>query len=229
MKPVSRKALQQGFFQKMAEKAQQQGLIKLTSAAEREQSWRQILSDNPNPNGDVWVFAYGSLLWNPAFHWIHKFPAQLTGYHRDFNLRTYIGRGCAQQPGLVLGLEPGGVCQGEVLQVKPSSLDAELSVLWSREMVASAYLPSWHRVTSLTETPDQAPVYAICFIMDPHYDHYAGHLSFDQRCHDLSRAQGELGCAADYLFETMAALQAHGIHDELMERYAMEVKRLIGE
>lgn len=223
MKPVTRQSLQNGHFQEMAREAEKQGLIKLTSAAERERSWRELVACNPNANGEVWVFAYGSLLWNPAFHWVRKQRARLDGFHRDFNLRTYIGRGCKEQPGLVLGLEQGGVCEGEILQVQPQTLEEELDILWSREMVASAYQPHWYPMANVT---DDAEIYAIAFVMDVNYPHYAGQMSFAERCHDLAHAQGSLGCAADYLFDTLAALHSHGIHDEKLEQYAAEVRRI---
>lgn len=218
---MNRDDIKNGYIQKIAKEAETKGLIKLTSAEVREQSWRSMLASNPNSDGSVWVFAYGSLLWNPAFHFEKKIKATLHGFHRDFNLRTYVGRGCESQPGLVLGLEQGGECVGQVLKVQRDSIEEELDVLWSREMVSSAYSPGWYEV----KTKLEQPVHAIVFVMDKNYQHYAGHLTFDERCHDLAKGQGALGCASDYLFETVRALEVAGISDALLEKYAAEVQR----
>jgi cation transport protein ChaC len=230
MSKISRESIQKGFFQKMAAEAEAQGLIKLTSEEDRENSWRETLRTNPNADGSVWVFAYGSLLWNPAFKLVDQQPAILHGYHRDFNLRTYIGRGCSKQPGLVLGLEQGGSCEGQILKIDPDAIEEEMHVLWSREMVASAYHPVWCEVKcndkSITSSKEPKPS-AIAFVMDTNYMHYAGELSFQERCHDLAHGTGQLGCASDYLFETVNALRNHGIHDALLESYAAEVEKII--
>jgi cation transport protein ChaC len=222
--PVDREAIKNGYFQKMAKEAEEQGLIKLTSQKEREVSWRSILNSNPNPCGSFWIFAYGSLLWNPAFRLVETLDARLEGYHRDFNLRTYIGRGCSKQPGLVLGLEEGGYCQGQILKIDPNHVEEELNVLWSREMLASAYIPHWLDVI----TNNGETLKAVAFVMDSNYMHYAGHMTFEEKCHDLAHGTGALGCAADYLFETVNALSNLGINDPFMTDCARRVKEIKG-
>lgn len=222
MNPINRESLKNGLLQKIAAEAERNGLIHLTSAEEREASWRNTLATNPNADGAVWVFAYGSLLWNPAMHVAEHRDALLTGYHRDFTLRTYIGRGSKEQPGLVLGLEADGCCQGQILRVPDEHVESELSLLWSREMVASAYVPTWLPVT--IDSGEQ--VFAIAFLMDVNYPHYVAHLNFEERCHDLAFAEGALGAAADYLFSTVQTLEKLGIHDELLARYAARVSEI---
>lgn len=222
MTPFNREAIKNGLFQKIAAEAERKGLIHLTSKAERQASWRKTLAENPNRDGSVWVFAYGSLLWNPAIHISEQIDAQLEGYHRDFTLRTYIGRGSKEQPGLVLGLEQGHSCRGRALRVADEHIESELDVLWSREMLASAYKPTWLPV----QTGRAEPVYAIAFLMDTNYPHYVAHLSFEERCHDLAHGEGALGGAADYLFSTLEALQSLGIEDTLLERYARQVRKI---
>jgi cation transport protein ChaC len=233
MSRISRESIQKGFFQEMAKEAEAQGLIKLTSEEDREKSWRATLQTNPNPCGSVWVFAYGSLLWNPAFKYVDRQPAILHGYHRDFNLRTYIGRGCTKQPGLVLGLEQGGYCEGQILKMDPAAIDEEMHVLWSREMVASAYFPIWCDVEpngqSTAAVDTESTTSAIAFVMDTNYMHYAGDLSFEERCHDLAHGIGQLGCASDYLFETVNALRNNNIHDALLESYADNVEKIMAK
>jgi cation transport protein ChaC len=222
---IDRDAIKNGFFQNMAKEAHEKGLIELTSAEARERCWRKMLATNPNTDGSVWVFAYGSLLWNPAFHLVDQTDAKLYGYHRDFCLRTYIGRGSEEQPGLVLGLEAGGHCQGRALRVDPCCIEEEIDLLWSREMLSSAYQPHWLTIT----TDKEQPIFAIAFVMDRQSRQYAGALSFAERCHDLAHGKGALGSAADYLFETVSALNTMGIEDSLLNRYKDKVNRITAQ
>lgn len=218
---ISREAIQNGAIEAMAQEAAALGLVRLTTAEERRQSWQQMLSTNPNADGQVWVFAYGSLIWNPACHFVDKIDAHLAGYHRDFCLRTYVGRGNLEQPGLVLGLETGGECFGQVLSLPTEHIESELDILWAREMVTGAYTPMWLPL----ETKHAGEVHAIVFVMDHDYPQYAGELTFEERCQDLALGEGPLGRAADYLFDTVSALESIDIMDDLLETYAHEVKK----
>lgn len=222
MSKISREDIQNGAIQEMAKEAEALGLVRLTTPKERRASWQAMLAENPNDDGSVWVFAYGSLLWNPACHFTDKIDASLDGYHRDFCLRTYIGRGNLEQPGLVLGLEVGDECHGQVLRLAPDLIDSELDILWAREMVTGAYMPKWLQV----QTKQAGPVHAIVFVMDRNYRQYAGELSFEERCTDLALGEGALGRAADYLFDTVHALEEMGIVDDRLERYVHRVREL---
>ncbi|MTI09992.1 gamma-glutamylcyclotransferase [Curvivirga aplysinae] len=221
MNGVGRDAIKDGFFQQMAEEGERLGLIRRCTPEEREASWRHILATNPNECGSVWIFAYGSLLWNPAFHLVDRVDGRLFGYHRSFCLRTYIGRGSPEQPGLVLGLEAGGSCCGQALKVDPTKLEEELDVIWSREMVSGAYHPRWVSLKT-----DQGDVPSVAFVMDQDYDNYAGDLSFEEKCHDLAHAQGALGYASDYLYETVAAMDKMGFKDKMLDQCVKRVKEI---
>lgn len=221
MNGVGRDAIKDGFFHNMAEEGERLGLITRCSPEDREASWRHMLATNPHKDGSVWIFAYGSLIWNPAFHLVDRVDVRLYGYHRSFCLRTYIGRGSPDQPGLVLGLEPKGSCRGQALKVNPEHLEEELSVIWSREMVTGAYNPRWVDLKTATGS-----IKAVAFVMDPLYPHYAGHLTFEEVCHDLALGSGALGCASDYLYETVAAMDKIGIVDQMLHRCEKRVREI---
>src|SRR3989304_454876 len=90
--------------------AERQGLLRLYTPEERLQSRREALARGVRPGGDVWVFAYGSLMWNPAFHYAEKRLATVHGFHRRFCLNSPVGRGTRERPGLLLRLDRGGAC-----------------------------------------------------------------------------------------------------------------------
>ena len=165
-----------------------------------------------------WIFAYGSLLWNPLFPVAEMRPAMLRGLHRRFCLWSVASRGTPAQPGLVLGLERGGQCRGVVLRLPaPLALD-ELHLLWRREMVLGAYRPRWVNVDA-----DGRAIHALTFVVRRDHPQYAGRLDPAVEVEVISCARGAFGASADYLERTRVALISHGIADPYLEALAMQV------
>ncbi len=167
------------------------------------------------PKGDVWIFAYGSLIWNPIFPVAEERVARVHGLHRSFCIWSRIGRGSPEQPGLVLGLTRGGVCRGVVLRLERHHVAEELALVWRREMVTGAYKPTWIKART-----DEGTVRAIAFVADRLRDSYAGGLSDDEVVQVVRSGSGFLGSCGEYLAQTTAGLAARGIRDEGLERIA---------
>src|SRR5207244_4109098 len=95
----------------------------------------------------VWVFAYGSLMWNPEIAFAEARPGVLHGYHRSFCLYSRDYRGTPERPGLVLGLDRGGSCRGIVYRLGPERVGEALDRIWAREMTGMVYrmrrVPVW--------------------------------------------------------------------------------------
>jgi cation transport protein ChaC len=169
---------------------------------------------------DWWVFAYGSLLWNPLFPFDEARPATLRGRHRRFCLWSLATRGTANQPGLVLGLDRGGSCHGVVYRLPASSARGELGLLWRREMVLGAYLPQW-----VTVRCGEKPLVALAFVVDRAHRQYAGRLPLGVQADVLASAEGAFGSSFDYLEHARVALVTHGIVDPYLEQLAGMVAR----
>ena len=169
----------------------------------------------------VWVFGYGSLIWNPAFHFDQRRTGTIYGFHRRFCLWTQLGRGSPDRPGLVLGLERGGSCTGVALHVPPEHVHDELAVIWAREMISGAYVPRWVAVHGGAE-----PVRAVAFVINHHHERYARYLPDDEVAAVIARAEGFLGPCADYLVNTVDHLAKLGIHDRPLERLRRRVVAL---
>ena len=191
--------------------------LQVLSDDELERSRGEILARHDG--GDLWVFAYGSLIWNPAFHYVERRHVRVYGYHRSFCLRTHLGRGSPENPGLMLGLEPGGSCAGLAYRITASEIEAETWVLWKREMVTPTYSPRW--VTAEGAGPNRR---AITFVMDKSGPMYAGHLPRGEVVRTLATAEGVLGRCCDYLYGIVAELDTLGIHDRGLARIAGEVR-----
>ena len=170
----------------------------------------------------VWIFAYGSLMWDLDFSRAESTTALVRGYHRSFCLYSYDYRGTRARPGLTLGLDHGGACRGIALRLPPESLAEALDSLWIREMTAP-------RVYDMRLLPVRTGygirrVYAFTVRRD-HPD-YAGRLSPDETARIIAGAVGRRGACRDYLADTERHLQALGIADAPLSRLVERVKAL---
>lgn len=167
-----------------------------------------------------WVFAYGSLLWNPLFPFVEARPARLRGLHRRFCLWSLATRGTPDAPGLVLGLDRGGSCRGVVYRLADRHVHDELRLLWRREMVTGAYTPRWIHLDCEGER-----MAAISFVVRRDHRQYAGRLAIDEQARIIATASGAFGSSADYLERTRIALVTHGVIDPYLETLAARVAR----
>ena len=168
----------------------------------------------------VFVFAYGSLIWNPCVDVAERRTARLHGYHRDFRLRIEMGRGTPETPGLMLALVGGGSCRGMALRIPSANLYDELLLIWRREMLTGAYRP---RGVDLA-TPDN-PVPAIAFVANQGDARYVPRLDEATTAEYLRTGRGDLGTCAEYLDKTVTDLRARGLRDRRLER----LWRMVGE
>lgn len=183
------------------------------------------LSDASDGHDALWIFAYGSLLWNPLLDFDRRELATLHGWHRSFCLRTLAGRGSTERPGRMLGLEPGGNTQGAVLRLAGDRRDNELRVVWTREMIAGTYRPIWTGIT----LADGTDAHAIAFVADASHPLYERDASVATAAPIIARATGSLGSNAEYLFRLEAALSAGGMRDAYIESLAATLRRPAGE
>lgn len=190
----------------------------LLSEAELERSLAQVLAAR-DARAPVWLFAYGSLIWNPTFHYDAREVAHLRGYHRGFYLWSRLNRGTPERPGLVLGLDRGGSCGGVAYRLDEATHAEELALIWRREMIAGTYRPRWVRVDAATGT-----LRAIAFIVDRSKPGYAARMDDDKVLDVIAGAHGHYGACADYLLETAKALADSGIRDARLARLAAQLQ-----
>jgi cation transport protein ChaC len=174
-----------------------------------EQSLEQMLSEHAGEGKPIWIFGYGSLMWNPEFDFDTKHVATVHGYHRKFCLWSRINRGTPEQPGLVLTLEQGGSCRGLAYRLERKTSREQLSRLWRREMSLGSYRPRWLDCRCGADTFE-----ALAFVVNRKCTGYAGKLPIETMVSAIATARGTYGTSADYLFRTEAALAEHGIRDD---------------
>ncbi len=179
------------------------------SDEDREATRRAALAGRMDD--DLWVFAYGSLIWDPAFRFVEVRRALAKGYQRSFCLKSELGRGSPDKPGLMAALDIGGECHGLAFRIDRSNIDAETRVIWSREMIIHAYYPRFIELT----TP-QGAVEALAFVMDRTAKNYLPGLSIDDTARLIATGVGVFGSSLEYLDNLADHFVALGILDDAL-------------
>ncbi|MFM2355910.1 MAG: hypothetical protein RLZZ528_1646 [Pseudomonadota bacterium] len=162
-------------------------------------------------DNSLWVFGYGSLIWDPGFPVARQAVARLSGWHRSFCMRSIHHRGSVAAPGLVLALDrlAGAQCDGVAFQVAGGQEAATLAGLRARELISSAYL----EVRLPVVLADGGAVEAVVFVIDPDHEQYCGGLALEDQARIIAAAVGGRGPNRDYLWNTVAHLRELGISD----------------
>ncbi|MEM9032894.1 MAG: gamma-glutamylcyclotransferase [Pseudomonadota bacterium] len=170
----------------------------------------------------MWVFGYASLIWNPGFDYEEKAIARLKDYARSFCMRSIHHRGTPQDPGLVLALDahPGAACEGVAFRVARSHEASVLTYLRERELISSAYLER-HLPLRLE---DGRNIEALAYVVDPDHAQYCGGLALEEQARIIATAKGGRGPNNEYLFNTVAHLDALDIADEELSWLARRVR-----
>ena len=176
------------------------------------------------PTGAMWVFGYGSLVWNPEFPVAERIVARLRGYARSFCMSSIHHRGTVTVPGLVLALDerPGEICTGVALRVETGHEETTLQMLRERELVSSAYV---ERNLPL-ELDDGRHVTAVSYVIDQDHAQYLRDLSLERQAQIIATAVGGRGPNDEYLFNTTSHLAQLGIADPDLEWLAKRVRDL---
>ena len=172
--------------------------------------------------GDLWVYGYGSLLWDPGFHFAEVRLAELSGYRRRFCYRSTLGRGSRDRPALMLALERGdGGCAGLAFRIAGELAEVESAMLWRREMVRGGYSPALLPVS----TP-QGDVTALVMTANVAHADYLGELPLEDTAAMIAGASGMLGSNRDYLERLGGQLALIGIHDPYVDELWARVRSL---
>lgn len=175
----------------------------------------------------LWVFGYGSLMWNPEFPYLRREVARLEGYHRAFSMSSIHHRGTEDCPGLVLALDEteGASCDGLAFEVAPEAAEATLAQLRERELISSAYierrLPVRFRGGETVE--------ALAYVIEKSHVQYRGGMPLETQAKIIARAVGGRGPNTEYLYNTVRHLAELGVEDSDLSWLAARVRALVAE
>lgn len=176
------------------------------SDAERERKRRDALKERPGR--DLWVFAYGSLMWDPGVYFEEIRRAHTADYARSFCLCEEMARGTRGAPGLMAGLDRGDGCTGVAFRVSHARLEEESFILFRRELIADAYRPEYIALET-----GQGAITAITFVAEHSSDYINADIPIEQQACMIASASGILGSSMDYLENLAAHLDQLGIED----------------
>ena len=183
-------------------------------------SRRKIIPDN-GIGEPIYIFAYGSLLWNPTFNYQEQLPARIYGFHRRFCMKTKLGRGSSKNPGLMLALDRGGNCKGSVYKLNKKTEIYEIDLLFKREMITGAYIPKLIK----TEIGSGQWVKSLAFTVDKKNKNYIAKITLEETAKLISNANGFLGTCEEYLNFTLASLKELNIKDKQMNKIYNLIKK----
>ncbi|MEZ5752636.1 MAG: gamma-glutamylcyclotransferase [Paracoccaceae bacterium] len=174
----------------------------------------------------LWVFGYGSLVWNPGFAWSSREIARLTGFRRSFCMRSIHHRGTPVEPGLVLALDAaeGAQCSGLAFEIAPQIAEETLEYLRARELISAAYVETRQTL----HLADGRTVEAVAYVIDRAHEQYCGGLSLEEQAQIIAHAVGGRGPNCEYLHQTAAHLAELGLHDPELDWLSARVTRLKG-
>lgn len=171
-----------------------------------------VMATHPRDN-DLWVFGYGSLMWQPEFPFKERSLATVHGFHRSFCVYSHIWRGTRENPGLVLGLDNGGSCRGVAYRVSAADATATVEYLIRREMVTRVYMPRWVKARIGSQV-----IRAHTYTAAHNHVQYAGKLNDDIALRHILQGHGRGGPNTEYLRNTVGHLEELGIRDRPLRR-----------
>ncbi|MCU9849179.1 gamma-glutamylcyclotransferase [Defluviimonas sp. WL0024] len=175
----------------------------------------------------LWVFGYGSLMWEPGFAYQDRTLARLEGWHRSFCMRSIHHRGTSDHPGLVLALDAaeGACCNGVAYSVETERAAETLGYLRERELISSAYLET----TLSIALRDGRAVEAVTYVIDPDHVQYCGGLGLEEQAGIIATARGGRGPNTEYLWNTAEHLHELGIADPDLDWLSERVRALTAD
>ena len=195
------------------------GSDKVLTTEELLNARRNIIPDE-GIGEDIYIFAYGSLLWNPTVDYEEECLAKIYGFHRSFCMKTNLGRGSFKKPGLMLGLDRGGSCRGSALKLKKSEAIKNIDILFRREMVTGAYKPKLLK----TILEDGKKVKSLAFTVDKKHKNYFQNKAIQTKASMISNAHGFLGTCEEYFSNTLQSLSELDIVDSEMIAISKHLK-----
>jgi cation transport protein ChaC len=218
---ITRESLQDGtMVDRIRQYAKLHPNMRFRSDEEMAKLFEETMAEH-DPAEDLYVFGYGSLIWNPAFHFIAKLPATLHGWHRRFCVKVFSGRGTHDAPGLTLALDHGGACKGVAFRIAAAQAREELGILWRREMYGGSYNARWVKLKTA-----EGEKRALTFVCNRKHPRYLPEICVAETAKMIATGCGDLGSCREYLENTVQHLAELGMRDAGLQRIVRALPKL---
>ena len=197
------------------------GSDKVLSQDELISERRKVIPDD-GIGEDIYIFAYGSLLWNPTIDYEEQFLAKIYGFHRSFCMKTNLGRGSFENPGLMLALDYGGSCRGSAFRLNKNDSIKNIDILFKREMVTGAYKPKLIK----TKLENNKNVLSLAFTVDKKHKNYFAKKNTSIKAKMIFKAHGFLGTCQEYFNNTLESLEELAIKDQEMGAISSHLEKI---
>lgn len=160
----------------------------------------------------LWIFAYGSLMFRPAFAFAAREPAVIEGYERRFWQGSTDHRGVPGAPGRVATLcrSPGSRCHGVAFGVRASEAPSVLDGLDFRERGGYSRLElPLYRAADLSEIGR-----GLVYIATPDNESWLGPAPAQRIAAQVRDSRGPSGHNIDYVLGVARVLLEIGADDE---------------
>ncbi len=164
-------------------------------------------------DGDLWIFGYASLMWNPGFDFVEVVKARVYGFHRALCVRSWVHRGTRDNPGLVFGLDVGGSCSGRAFRVNGANRMVVQEYLIERELVTGVYEPRL-----LWAHAQRRRMRCLGFVVNRCHPQYVTGLSVERQAEVVVQGMGPSGANIDYVVNTLIELERLGVRDRRLHR-----------
>jgi len=157
----------------------------------------------------MWIFGYGSLIWNPSFSYHHRRLARIDHWVRRFWQGSTDHRGVPGYPGRVVTLvpKPAGDCWGVAYKCGKSDNGQVLKGLDHREK--GGYHREWVKLNFTDGSTSRGLVY----MAGPDNPDYLGPADKDDIASQILSARGPSGSNREYLRNLTRALRTLGVSD----------------
>ncbi|PNT68585.1 hypothetical protein BRADI_3g43137v3 [Brachypodium distachyon] len=180
----------------------------------------------------LWVFGYGSLIWNPGFDFDEKILGFIKGHKRTFNLACIDHRGTPKNPARTCTLESEdeAICWGiaycvkgglekereamQYLERRECEYDQKISVDFYKD--GDSLKPAVTGVLVFVSTPDPVG-----------NKYYLGPAPLEDMARQIATANGPNGNNRDYLFSMEKALSNISHEDDSIIELANEVRKVL--
>ena len=206
----------------MAQTAEKLGVPQWWHSDEKREALRARFLAELEP-GDLWVFAYGSLMWDPGLRFAEVRRAWVPDYVRRFIVKDIYGaRGTREAPGIIAALDAGEGCHGLLFRIAEDHIDEETEVLWRREQLGPTY-----RAVFVEAAVEEQPITALTFVADHEAELIDAGMTREEQIHYIATGAGFAGTSIDYLRNIHGKFQALGIRDDEVETLLGEVEAYI--